>query len=761
MIIFPDHNLPRQSADWGDKVELEIKKLDKRPYGFGGGGTGDGTVGPQGPQGPQGEQGLQGEQGPEGPTGPEGPQGPQGDMGPTGPQGQTGPQGEMGPQGLQGIQGETGPQGIQGIQGETGATGPQGEMGATGPQGLKGDTGATGPQGAQGIQGEPGLTGDTGPMGPTGPKGDTGATGATGPQGYTGLSAYQVAQLNGFTGTEQEWLDSLVGPAGADGADGATGPQGIQGEQGLKGDKGDTGATGPQGPTGPAGADGSNGTNGTNGNDGLSAYELAVVNGFTGTEVQWLASLEGPQGIQGETGATGATGATGPTGPKGDKGDTGATGPQGPTGDTGATGATGATGPAGPGIAAGGTAGQILSKVDGTDYNTTWIDNYTSSVKHQVKASEAITKGQAVYVSAVDNSGTNMLVAKASNASEATSSKTMGLIDATVSTNDFAYVVTEGLLAGLDTSTATAGDAVWLGTNGNLIYGLANKPVAPAHLVYIGVVTRAQQNNGEIFISPQNGFELNELHNVLLDANAGIADNEVLAWDSASSLWKNQTAAEAGLATSSHTHTLDSLSDVNASSPSSGDVLKFNGTEWISGTVSSSGLSASDYVANGKLNADTATTSGADTVIPFIDDFDPQGWWNPSTKKFTPNVAGYYNISLSVWWAAPGSSTNQYNTQVRKNGNTIAIYQNTIPANNGITQGGSKLIYLNGSTDYVDFTVYNGYGSSVNILLGTANGSGTYFSAALMTAGVGPTGATGPAGPAGTSALDPFMLMGA
>lgn len=44
-----------------------------------------------------------------------------------------------------------------------------------------------------------------------------------------------------------------------------------------------------------------------------------------------------------------------------------------PKGDTGATGPQGPTGPAGPGVAAGGTAGQVLSKVDGTDYNTQWI----------------------------------------------------------------------------------------------------------------------------------------------------------------------------------------------------------------------------------------------------------------------------------------------------------------------------------------------------------------------------------------------------
>jgi GTPase len=102
-----------------------------------------------------------------------------------------------------------------------------------------------------------------------------------------------------------------------------------------------------------------------------------------------------------------------------------------------------------------------------------------SNIQHQVKAGVAINKGQAVYVTGAD--GTNMIVGLASNASEATSSKTMGLMASTVATNGFGNVIAEGLLAGLDTSTANAGDPVWLGTGGNLIYGLINKPYAPNH----------------------------------------------------------------------------------------------------------------------------------------------------------------------------------------------------------------------------------------------------------------------------------------
>ena len=93
-------------------------------------------------------------------------------------------------------------------------------------------------------------------------------------KGDPGKSAYQVAVDNGFEGTEEEWLASLVGPQGPQGIQGpqgATGPrglqgdqgpqgeQGIQGIQGIQGPKGDTGDTGPQGPTGATGATGADG----------------------------------------------------------------------------------------------------------------------------------------------------------------------------------------------------------------------------------------------------------------------------------------------------------------------------------------------------------------------------------------------------------------------------------------------------------------------------------------------------------------------
>ena len=228
-----------------------------------------------------------------------------------------------GAQGVPGTAGAQGPQGPQGPEGEEGMVGPQGPEGLQGIQGIQGIQGPVGPQGPQGIAGVAGAKGekgDTGPQGPAGPPGRDGVStggsggGSQGPAGANGLSAYELAKLNGFAGTVQEWLASLVGPSGGSNGNGVPGPTG---SPGAKGDKGDTGA---------------------------SAYELAKLNGFTGTVQEWLATLVGPSG---SSSGNGVPGPTGSPGPKGDKGDTGSTGLQGPIGLTGPQGPKGDTGAAG------------------------------------------------------------------------------------------------------------------------------------------------------------------------------------------------------------------------------------------------------------------------------------------------------------------------------------------------------------------------------------------------------------------------------
>ena len=93
-----------------------------------------------------------------------------------------------------------------------------------------------------------------------------------------GKSAYAIAVAHGFRGTEQEWLDSLKGLQGPQGEPGPKGdpfryedftPEQLEALKGPKGDKGE---------------------------GGLSAFNIAQLNGFEGTYVEWLKSLKGKDG---------------------------------------------------------------------------------------------------------------------------------------------------------------------------------------------------------------------------------------------------------------------------------------------------------------------------------------------------------------------------------------------------------------------------------------------------------------------------------
>jgi len=156
----------------------------------------------------------------------------------------------------------------------------------------------------------------------------------------------------------------------------------------------------------------------------------------------------------------------------------------------------------------------------------TYVKNVTGS---------QINKGQPVYISGA--TGNAISVSLASNSQESTSSKTFGLAQNDIPHDNFGYIVTEGLLQSIDTSLANAGDPVWLGpTPGSIIYGLVNKPIAPNHLVFLGVVERVQQNNGSMYVKVQNGFEIHELHDVrAIDEQ----DGDILLYNGASSLYIN------------------------------------------------------------------------------------------------------------------------------------------------------------------------------------------------------------------------------
>ena len=154
--------------------------------------------------------------------------------------------------------------------------------------------------------------------------------------------------------------------------------------------------------------------------------------------------------------------------------------------------------------------------------------------------SVTINKGQPVY--AFGASGDKMSVKLANNTSDATSAKTVGLVYSTsIAAGATGFVITQGVIKGVDTSAYSAGNTLYVGATAGAL--TSTKPYAPNHLVYIGVVEKSNASSGQIYVKVQNGYELDEIHDVDLITVAPV-NEDVLSYNSASSLWKPRTTDE-------------------------------------------------------------------------------------------------------------------------------------------------------------------------------------------------------------------------
>lgn len=190
------------------------------------------------------------------------------------------------------------------------------------------------------------------------------------------------------------------------------------------------------------------------------------------------------------------------------------------------TGFTKSTLTAGTGITVTNGSGSITIDASGAQ------EILTATVKNA--ESVAITKGQVVYLFGA--TGNMPSVKLAYNTSDATSAKTFGVVsDTSISPNGTGTVTCVGVVDGLNLGAYQDGDTVYLGaTPGSFT---ATKPYAPNHLVYVGIIERANAGNGELYVRVQNGYELDEIHDVQI--NSPRQSGQTLIYDNTTSLWKN------------------------------------------------------------------------------------------------------------------------------------------------------------------------------------------------------------------------------
>ncbi len=321
-----------------------------------------------------------------------------------------------------------------------------------------------------------------------------------------------------------------------------------------------------------------------------------------------------------------------------------------------------------------------------------------------------IPKGSAVYVSGA--TGDNALISLASATSETTSSKTLGITSESIATDAFGYVIEAGYLTNIDTSSTTAGAAVWLGnTPGSLVF--VTPPAEPSHAVYLGVVVRVQSNNGSILVKVQNGYEIDELHDV---SAASPTDLDILQYKGSSSLWTKASISNAGIAASVHTHPYQDAGTY---------VTAVNGTSPITASTDTAGI-----VTVG-LSASYQT---AGTYITAVNGSAP--------ITASTDTAGVTSLSLSANYA---SDIHTHNTSSITTGNFIA----TATGSTGVTitgsgvNAGAAVVSIGqavATTSDVTFAKITGTGmfSAPNI----GSGAVTITPVANSTTGVAVTGLT-------------------
>jgi hypothetical protein len=143
--------------------------------------------------------------------------------------------------------------------------------------------------------------------------------------------------------------------------------------------------------------------------------------------------------------------------------------------------------------------------------------------------------------------GQRLAVVLALADTDADSATTIGLVTETINNNQEGFVTTSGEVKNINTTgslqgeTWVDGDILYLsGTTSGRITNV--KPSAPTHTIIVGYVVYAHANNGKIFVKVDNGYELDELHNVKITTPA---NNNVLAYTSATDIWENKTVATA------------------------------------------------------------------------------------------------------------------------------------------------------------------------------------------------------------------------
>ena len=400
-----------------------------------------------------------------------------------------------------------------------------------------------------------------------------------------------------------------------------------------------------------------------------------------------------------------------------------------------------------------GTGAQYI-KGDGTLATFPSIISQAQNLVTEVynKTGATLTKGTVVYING--GQGNLPTVTKALASGDSTSAQTYGIVQADITNNNNGFVVVAGRLSDIDTQAFTEGTQLYLSSTTAGAY-TSTKQYAPAHLVYVGIIVRSHPTQGIIEVKIQNGYELDELHNV---AAQSPSNGDILQYVSSTSLWTKVAGTTSNIAEGSNLYYTDARSRaalsftagsgaynsttgvitiptnnnqitnganyITLASLSAGAGISYNNT---TGVIASTITQYTDALARAAISLTTTGTSGAAT-------------YNSTTgvlnvPQYTPDLSGYvptsrtltingtaYDLSADRSWSVGtvtsvaaltiGTSGTDLSSTVA-NGTTTPVITLNVPTASATNRGALS------STDWTTFN------NKQNALTNPVTGTGT------------------------------------
>ena len=170
---------------------------------------------------------------------------------------------------------------------------------------------------------------------------------------------------------------------------------------------------------------------------------------------------------------------------------------------------------------------------------------------------------------------------------------------------------------------------------------------------------------------------------------------------------------------------------------SSNNIVSVNASVATVGTLPSARLGSNVMVTDNMPtfsaypSTSFSVTNTTNTKVPYnTEDWDTASCYNTTNYRFTPNVAGYYQVNAGLFISPPAGATSGYILLLYKNGSEhilldrdqFEIYFNQLAS-------GSAIVHMNGTTDYIEIFIFQNSGGSLTF--GSNGAAQNYFQAIL------------------------------